>query len=181
MSSQVIYAEFGQAGRTPRVGPQPGESTGTVAAIHPLPNWLRVAVDASHVDIVTRHRYPRADEKPAVLERYRAWLAPRIDAGQYIGYLAQIDGAIVAGAGLTLLDWGPTRESARSLRARLVNVFTQVGYRRQRIAHELICMLMTACDKRGIDQIDLSTSDAGHSFWAGLGFERVSSEMTLLL
>lgn len=68
------------------------------------------------------HRYPAeadAQERPV----YAAWVETAMQRGNYLGFLLVMNGGIViSGAGLTLLEWGPTRGDPQPFRGRIVPV-----------------------------------------------------------
>lgn len=62
-------------------------------------------------DLVASHRYPdEADDAERAV--YAAWVAGAIARDRYLGYVAVADQSegreeVLAGAGVTLLDWAP--------------------------------------------------------------------------
>ena len=87
-------------------------------------NWtLRRAVPNDSATIASHACY--RPEDAGLRMAYAAWVHPRIDSEKYVGMLAVSDGEVVGGAGVVLLDWGPTRanpdgvmgRSSRSIRA----------------------------------------------------------------
>ncbi|GAA5502447.1 hypothetical protein Dxin01_02191 [Deinococcus xinjiangensis] len=49
------------------------------------------------------HHYPEPKDAPE-REIYAAWVTGAIERGLYLGWLAEAGGAVIAGAGLTLLE-----------------------------------------------------------------------------
>lgn len=65
---------------------------------------VRPAIPAD-APALARHRYP--DEADAgERDAYAVWVAGALERGLYLGFLAVEEGRVVAGAGLTLLEWG---------------------------------------------------------------------------
>lgn len=140
---------------------------------------LRPATSADAA-VVVFHRYPNeadAAERPA----YAAWVRGKLEAGEYLGLLALTGEAIVAGAGLLLLDWGPTRGNPNPLRVRLVNVWTHENYRRQGLARRLVTGLLAEAKARGIGLVSLSSTGMGRPLYEELGFQAYPHEMLLKL
>lgn len=133
--------------------------------------------DAAHV---ARHRYP--DETDAS-ERapYAAWVAGATTRGLYVGFLTLDGDQVVAGAGLTLLEWGPSRGDPQPWRARVVNVWTHPGWRRQGLARGLVAACLDAIQERGITRLSLGTSEQARGLYEELGFQASGSEMWLAL
>lgn len=131
------------------------------------------------VSTVALHRLPEeADlgERPI----YAAWLRGALERGVYVGFLAVTDGGeVIAGAGLTLLDWGPTRGDPQPWRGRVVNVWTHPDWRRQGLARQLVTLCLTAAQERGITRVSLGTSEMGRALYEELGFNASRTEMTL--
>lgn len=129
---------------------------------------------------IAAHRYPDARdlaERPA----YAAWVADAIQDGVYLGFLLEGGGEVIAGAGVTLLHWGPTRGDPQPWRARVVNVWTHPDWRRAGHARTLVTACLDALRARGITRVSLGSSDMARPLYAGLGFVASPHEMTLTL
>jgi ribosomal protein S18 acetylase RimI-like enzyme len=61
-----------------------------------------------------------------------------IRRGLYLGFLALDGEKVIVGAGLTLLEWGPTRGDPQPWRGRIVNVWTHPDSWRRGLARELV-------------------------------------------
>lgn len=122
------------------------------------------------------HRYP--DEADAG-ERatYAAWVAGAVERGLYLGFLAEEEGRVVAGAGLTLLEWGPARGDPQPWRGRIVNVWTDPDFRRRGLARELVTRCLEAARGRGVTCLGLGTTEAGRALYEALGFQASGTEM----
>ncbi|MET3140057.1 GNAT superfamily N-acetyltransferase, partial [Undibacterium sp. GrIS 1.2] len=108
------------------------------------------SVTLAEANIVASYRYYREQENQDDKAAYMFWLSHAIGDGRYIGLLAESNGKIVASAGMTLLDWGPTRGDPNPYRARIVNVYTEPAMRRQGIARVLVERLLTLGEQRGV-------------------------------
>ncbi len=130
---------------------------------------------------LARHRYPDeadAAERPV----YAAWVAGALERGVYAGFLAVTDGGeVVAGAGLTLLEWGPARGDPQPWRARIVNVWTHPDFRRGGLARELVTRCLGAAQERGVTHVSLGTSEMARPLYESLGFRASGTEMALQL
>lgn len=135
------------------------------------------SVTLAETNIVASHRYYREQENQDDKAAYMFWLSHAIGDGRYIGLLAESNGKIVASAGMTLLDWGPTRGDPNPYRARIVNVYTEPAMRRQGIARVLVERLLTLGEQRGIHTFCLAASDVGAKMYTQLGFLPYENEM----
>ncbi|MGJ7541550.1 GNAT family N-acetyltransferase [Variovorax sp. LT1R16] len=136
------------------------------------------AADPRDAGTIARHRY-YADATPADMAAYAAWLDSRIEAGVYIGSLAERAGVVVAGAGAVLLDGGPSRGSPSGTRARVVNVFTESAWRRQGLARALVGRVLAACSDLDVQVFSVAASADGAELYRSLGFKPYPNEMIL--
>lgn len=126
---------------------------------------------------IAHHRYPN-EEDAAERPIYAAWVGSALDRGLYVGFLGIAGGGeVVAGAGLTLLEWGPTRGDPQPYRARLVNVWTRPGFRRRGLARELVLLCLEITRQRGIAHVSLGTSEMARPLYESLGFRASKAEM----
>lgn len=135
-----------------------------------------------HPDIahICQHRYPDS-QQAMFIETYARWLAGAMNRGLYYGYVAEAQDRVVAGAGLMLLEWGPTHLGESAFRGRVVNVFVEPTFRRQGLARALVQQCLEMARSRGIHQVGLSTSEMARGFYEELGFLPATSEMILQL
>lgn len=139
-------------------------------------SWTLRRVAPSDADLVAQHGAFRDDDverRPA----YAAWVKPRIGAGTYLGWFAVDDGAVVAGAGVLLLDWGPTRHNPGGQMARITNVFTAESHRRQGISKALVQAALDHVDGLGIREIRLGATEPAREIYRSLGFVEYAAEM----
>ena len=93
-------------------------------------NWSMRRAGCADADQIAAHGQYR-DTDAIHRPGYSAWVAPRLESGHYLGWLA-VDGEnVVGGAGAVVLDWGPTRANPGGRMARLVNVFVAESWRRR--------------------------------------------------
>ncbi|MEC5218771.1 GNAT superfamily N-acetyltransferase [Actimicrobium sp. GrIS 1.19] len=140
-------------------------------------NWTIRAVEAADGPIVCRHRFNAAETPDGHYSCYLSWLELALAGGTYVGLVARCDAHVIAGAGLVLLDWGPTRDDPGYLRGRIVNVFTEPEWRRQGVARQLIEELIRLGEQAGIGTFSLGASEKGATLYRQLGFVRYEEEM----
>ena len=138
------------------------------------------AVTPADAHTIAAHRYPDARDLP---ERpvYAAWVAGAIRDGGYLGFLLESGGEVIAGAGVTLLHWGPTRGDPQPWRARVVNVWTHPDWRRAGHARTLVTACLNALRERGVTRVSLGSSDMARPLYGALGFTASTHEMSLTL
>lgn len=113
--------------------------------------------------------------------RFREWVRPRIESGEYRAWLAAApDGSVAAGAALWLMDWPPMPFAVGSPRGNILNVYTSRGYRRRGLARRLMTEILDWCRANRVEIVILHTSDEGRALYESLGF-RGTREMRLEL
>lgn len=138
------------------------------------------AVTSADAWAVAVHRYP-SEADASEREPYAAWVAGAIGRGVYLGSVALEGDQVVAGAGLTLLEWGPSRGDPQPWRARVVNVWTHPDWRRRGRAGDLVAHCLQAARQHGITRVSLGTSEQARSLYGRLGFRASETEMWLAL
>jgi ribosomal protein S18 acetylase RimI-like enzyme len=110
----------------------------------------------------------------------RAWLLAKMDRGEYLAWLASApDGSIAAGTGLWLMDW-PPHMIGSGPRANILNVYTDVEFRRRGLARELTQAAMQWCRSNRVDVVVLHASTDGRPLYESMGFAG-TNEMRLQL
>ncbi|OLV19514.1 GNAT family N-acetyltransferase [Deinococcus marmoris] len=130
--------------------------------------------------IIAHYRFP-ADANAAERPIYAAWVTEAIQRGLYQGFLALDGEEMVAGAGLTLLEWGPTHGDPQPWRGRIVNVWTHPDHRRRGLGRELVERCVDAARERGITRLSLGTTSEARHLYESLGFTSSTTEMTFTL
>ena len=109
-------------------------------------------------------------------EAFAPWLAARLADGRYFGWLAETQGAVVAGLGMMWLDWPPHPLHAEPGRGYLLNLWVDPGHRRRGIARRLVECSIAHARGHGVAAIVLHPTAQAEGLYAALGF-RVSNEM----
>ena len=123
------------------------------------------------------------DEKAlnSMMARFLPWLERKMESGEYLAWLAvTIEGRVVAGAGLWLMDWPPHMRGSSALRGNILNVYTEPGFRRQGLARRLVATVLDWCKNNKIDVVILHASREGRPLYESMGFE-ASNEMRINL
>jgi GNAT superfamily N-acetyltransferase len=107
----------------------------------------------------------------AASDSFAIWLEPRLADGRYFGFMAEDEGAVVAGVGLYLYDWPPgPLHSASDRRALVLNVYVEPVYRGRGIATELMRWAEAELERRGVAYATLAASAAGRPVYERLGW-----------
>jgi GNAT superfamily N-acetyltransferase len=100
--------------------------------------------------------------------------------GSFRGWLAEVDGKVVAGGGLFITSWLSHPGDLLCRRATVLNVYTNPEYRRQGIARKLMEVMVEWCRNEGFATVFLHASREGRPLYEKLGFE-TGNEMRLRL
>ncbi len=143
---------------------------------------------ASDASIITHHRrrmfedmgyadYPTMAEMCTLFED---WVRKKLILGEYLGWLAVDGDAVVAGGGLSELEWAPSLLDVRTRRVYIHNVYTEPDYRRQGLARRLMVAMLDWCREEGIMAVSLHASDEGSALYESLDFKQ-TNEMRAVL
>jgi GNAT superfamily N-acetyltransferase len=133
----------------------------------------------SDAPVIARHRVKMfqemgelpPDDAPVVESASRRLLVAQLVSGEYVGWLVEDGGEVVAGAGVLLHEYYPTRANPRGRpTAYILNVYTEPGYRRQGLARQLISEILLWCGAHDIPRASLHASSVGRSVYEQLGF-----------
>jgi GNAT superfamily N-acetyltransferase len=147
-----------------------------------LTTRVATAADAA---LITHHRRrmfvdagrPDNQVLEVMAEAHRPWVARMIADGKYLGWLAEEDGQVVAGAGLLLLDWPPhPLDPEATLRGYLLNVYVEPAYRRRKLASNLIELALAEARRRKIRVVALHSTEESRPLYVANGF-RQTNEM----
>jgi GNAT superfamily N-acetyltransferase len=117
----------------------------------------------------------------AMAAAFLPWVRQKMTSGEYLAWLAvSPDGSIVAGLGLWLMDWPPHMIGLGAPRGNVLNVYTDLPFRRQGIARQLMIVALDWCRANGIRALILHASDNAKRLYDSLGFES-TNEMRILL
>jgi GNAT superfamily N-acetyltransferase len=120
------------------------------------------------------------DDFEALRSASEEWLAPRLANGEYVGWLVEQDGAVVAGGGVLLRELWPVPGCCRAGRwAHVGNVYTEPGHRRRGLARLVMETILEWCRSQAIDHVTLAASREGRPLYEALEFEADDMAMKL--
>jgi GNAT superfamily N-acetyltransferase len=122
-----------------------------------------------------------AERLDAMCAEFLPWVSARMERGEYLTWLAEDKtGAVVAGAGLWLMDWPPHLVGRQAQRGNLLNVYVERDHRRRGLARRLMQTALDWCRANALEVVILHASDQGRALYESLGFTP-TNEMRLLL
>jgi GNAT superfamily N-acetyltransferase len=127
-------------------------------------------------DMGIRPRVPHDQSIPA----FAAWVTPRIASGEYLGFLTERAGQVLAGAGLWLMPWPPTPHGIAQRRGYVLNVYTSPAARGRGLARGLMESTLTRAAAEGVEVVTLHASEAGRPLYEAMSFV-ATNEMRLIL
>lgn len=117
----------------------------------------------------------------AMTAAFLPWLRKKMRGAEYLAWVAVgPDRSIVAGLGLWLMDWPPHMIGPGARRGNILNVYTELHFRRQGIARRLMLIALEWCRANGIRAVILHASNDGLKLYEELGFHP-TNEMRLML
>jgi GNAT superfamily N-acetyltransferase len=101
--------------------------------------------------------------------------------GSYRGWIAETaDGKVVAGGGIVVSPWPASPPAPQARRATILNMYTELEFRRRGIARHLILRMLDWLERQGFVEVSLHASDFGRPLYELLGF-LATNEMRLAL
>jgi GNAT superfamily N-acetyltransferase len=145
-------------------------------------------VTPDDLDLVCRHRREmfrasgRSDEVVAAMDApFRAWLQPRLAAGDYFGWIVEAGGAPVAGLGMMVIDWPPhPSHPTQGRRGYILNVYVEPQHRGRGLAKMLMARATDEGRRRGLAFMVLHATAMGRPLYERLGWA-ATSEMSIRL
>jgi len=120
-----------------------------------------------------------AEKSDLLRDASEPWLCERLNDGDYLGWLVEHRGIVVAGGGIFIRESGPVPGCYRRGRwGHIANMYTEPAHRRRGLARRLMETILDWCVWNGIDQVSLAASDEGRPLYESLGF-KPTSEMRL--
>jgi GNAT superfamily N-acetyltransferase len=114
-------------------------------------------------------------------EAFARWLHRALADDLYRGWIVEsADGAIVAGAGLTVLPWPPGVNDDHDRIAFVYNVFTEPDHRRRGLARRLMDAIHAWCREQDIRSVRLHASAGGSPLYESMGYVDTNEMMTLM-
>lgn len=129
--------------------------------------------------IIARHRASMfldmgavsSEESEDIFAATEPWTAQLLSRGEYVGWLVEENGDVLAGGGIYLRELSPSPGCLRVGRwGHIANVYTVPTHRRRGIARSLLREMLQWCKDQSIDLVTLAASDEGRPLYESLGF-----------
>jgi GNAT superfamily N-acetyltransferase len=152
-----------------------------------MPDFTVREARAKDLEIILHHRRSMfrdmgegtVEELDRMLEVARPWVARALADGSYRHWLA-IDpaGRVAGGGGVLLSPWPANPKDPCTERAVILNVYTELEFRRRGVARQVMQAILQWIKARGLRAANLHASDEGRRLYEALGFE-ATNEMRL--
>jgi GNAT superfamily N-acetyltransferase len=106
------------------------------------------------------------------------WVREKLARGEYLGWFVVNGEAVIAGAGLWLMDWPPHIIGTGARRGNILNVYTHPDYRRRGLARHLMTTILDWCRANSLETVILHASAEGRALYESLGF-KATNEMRI--
>lgn len=140
------------------------------------------AVVATHRALMFRDMGQLPDTNvPSFETGMTPWLAQRMASGEYIGWVVEHEGQVIAGGGVLVRDLWSMAPHMRvpGKNAHIGNVYTESAHRRRGVARLIMQTILDWCTANGIDLVTLSASPDGRPLYETLGFTADTRAMRL--
>jgi GNAT superfamily N-acetyltransferase len=118
---------------------------------------------------------------PALLDALRRYFAAALPAGEFVAYLAEAGGEIVATSGLVFHRHAPSHHNHSGCEGYILNMYTLPAWRGRGIATTLLRKLLDVASERGCPRVSLHARPQGRPIYVKAGFVAVETEMRLAL
>jgi GNAT superfamily N-acetyltransferase len=119
------------------------------------------------------------EELDRMVEIAGPWLARALSDGSYHHWLALGEsGRVAGGGGVLLCPWPASPKDACTQRAVILNVYTELEFRKRGIARQIMRTILAWVKDQGLGSANLHASAEGRHLYEKLGFE-ATTEMRL--
>ena len=110
----------------------------------------------------------------------RAYLVRKLPTGEFLAWVAESEGAIVATSGVTIFERPPNGANPAGLEAYLSNMYTLATWRGRGIGTALVATIVTHLRATRVRRIWLHATEQGRPVYAKAGFVSDEAEMELV-
>ncbi len=122
------------------------------------------------------------DVPPEYLDNVRSYFAHAMNEGKYASSVAEINGKLIAAAGLVIYEKPPSLKGKNGRNGYITNVYTLPEHRGQGHAAELLKLLIQHARQNNVDNLGLGATEMGKGVYERVGFKptrHVALEMRL--
>jgi GNAT superfamily N-acetyltransferase len=140
---------------------------------------LRIAMQ-KELDEVEAHRAEHRMHAQDVLPETHAFFQRTLPSGEFVSFVAEADGPVVACSGMVFYTVPPLPVNPDGREALLMNMYTEPGWRKRGIGRQLLEALMTEARSVNSGRVWLRASAAGRPLYESYGFEGRDYYMQIL-
>ena len=112
---------------------------------------------------------------------FRRWLTEMMPKGLYRAWVVETAASeIIAGGGITIIQWPPGPRYLTDRLAFVYNVYTEPDHRHRGLARTVMEAIHSWCREERIQSIALNTSRFGQSLYESMGYTVAPSPMMFL-
>lgn len=116
----------------------------------------------------------------AVSEAFRNYLLRKLPAGEFLAWVAEEEGEIVATSGLVFFERPPNGTSPAGLEAYVMNMYTRPEWRGRGLATALLDAAILHVKRTDARRVWLHATDVGRPVYERAGFVASDTEMELV-
>jgi GNAT superfamily N-acetyltransferase len=120
-------------------------------------------------------------DSPDTKDAFRQYFENHIASGEFIGWVAESGGDIVATGGMVYWHKPPLDSDPSGMEAYIMNMYTLAEWRGRGIAAKIMDMLIEDARSAGVRRIRLHASEEGSHVYKAKGFVFNPSDMILVL
>jgi GNAT superfamily N-acetyltransferase len=156
-------------------------------SIHAISGYTIRRATAADAGVIAHHRVAMfrdmgvlaEREAPALHAASEAYLTTALRSGEYLGWVVEAEGKLVAGGGALIRPLLPRPGCTQGgAEAYVLNVYTEPVHRRRGLACQLMQVIIEWCTAQGITRVSLHASDDGRPLYVAMGFLQ-TNEMRL--
>jgi GNAT superfamily N-acetyltransferase len=149
---------------------------------------IREATPADAPTIIAQRRamfegmgYVNRAELDLTDDDFAEWIQNKLASEEYHGWLlTNASNAVVAGAGIWMMNWPPHPQDRHTRRAAIMNVYTEPEYRHLGLTRRLFTHILDWCRENGIRTVTAQAIDINRQLYDALGF-RPTGEVLIRL
>jgi GNAT superfamily N-acetyltransferase len=119
-------------------------------------------------------------DQAALESAFRPWLAEMMPKGLYRAWVVEKTSDVVAGGGITIIQWPPGPRDLADRLAFVYNVYTEPEHRRRGLARTVMDAIHAWCRAERIQSVALNASRSGEPLYESMGYAVTPSPMMFL-
>ncbi len=136
------------------------------AGLNDIEDLVQLRIDYLKMD---KGSLSENDEK-IIRAQSKIYFAKHIHLGDFVAFIAQIDGKIASAAFLVTQERPANPSFMTGVTGTLLNVITYPEYRKKGIASRVVQIIIKEAEDMGVSSIDLSSTEVGKTLYEKLGF-----------